>query len=357
VIVKYTDIDYKVFTDAARHVTEGESPYLRSTYRYTPLLAYILTPNITIHPSFGKYIFVMADLLVGYLLYLIITLKTGEEKNAGWMVGLWLLNPFSVNVSTRGNAEAVIALLVVLALYYLFTNRWILSAVVYGLSVHFKIYPIVYCLSLFLWIWKQKTFKKAVLYGLISGFTTLIFTIGFYYLYGMQFLDESYLYHLRRQDLKHNFSVYFYALYLGPWDDFIPLSTLAFLPQVVSLTALSLCKASLELRLFLTTLTFVAFNKVCTVQYFIWYLSLFPLTIPYLLHSDKKEIKKLVLLFILWFVSHGAWLVCAFFLEFLGQNYFLPIWLSGIFFFVVNICICVQMLRMYHAPTRKQRIE
>jgi hypothetical protein len=65
---KYTDIDYHVFSDAARHMHAGESPYERDTYRYTPLLALLMQPNVLLTPSFGKCVFVLFDLLCGWLI-------------------------------------------------------------------------------------------------------------------------------------------------------------------------------------------------------------------------------------------------------------------------------------------------
>ena len=56
---KYTDIDYVIYTGAAKYITMGESPYKQETYRYTPLLSQVLTANV---------IFVIFDIVISWLI-------------------------------------------------------------------------------------------------------------------------------------------------------------------------------------------------------------------------------------------------------------------------------------------------
>jgi len=70
--VKYTDIDYLVFSDAATKVYNGGSPFERHTYRYTPLVAYICTVNNFIHPLAAKIVFCVCDIIMGYILWEIV---------------------------------------------------------------------------------------------------------------------------------------------------------------------------------------------------------------------------------------------------------------------------------------------
>lgn len=110
------------------------------------------------------------------------------------------------------------------------------------------------------------------MFGLISGLTFVTLTGIMFYVYGWEFLDEAYLYHLIRKDNRHNFSVYFYYMYLTSLENsqtvlstFIGL--LAFIPQLIVLGTLThkLYK-DIAMCMCLQTITFVAFNKVCTVQ-------------------------------------------------------------------------------------------
>jgi phosphatidylinositol glycan class M len=157
VTVKYTDIDYKVLSDGALHVTEGKSPFNRLTYRYTPLMAYLLVPNHLLTSMWGKFLFMSMDMFVAYWIDRILSLqfevagfpnisenqKMARSLNGGEYqtetrshvmkyVCLWMFNPFTANVSTRGNAESVVALFVVLSLYLLFRGKLFLGSVVYA---------------------------------------------------------------------------------------------------------------------------------------------------------------------------------------------------------------------------------
>jgi phosphatidylinositol glycan class M len=151
--LKYTDIDYLVFTDASRYLSTSQSPYLRETYRYTPLLAWLLYPT-SLSPrwfGFGKVVFAVGDVVTGYLIFLLLKQRM-QRGRAMQYACIWLLNPMVANISTRGSSEGLLAVIVVGMLWAVETGRVALGGCLLGLGVHFKIYPFVYAVSLVVWL-------------------------------------------------------------------------------------------------------------------------------------------------------------------------------------------------------------
>lgn len=159
--MKYTDIDYLVFTDAARFISHGHSPYDRATYRYTPLLAWLLYPTTfetslipnSVWFDFGKLLFATGDIVTGWLIMRILAEKQGMTiERALKYASLWLLNPMVANISTRGSSEGLLAVIVVALLWTVLQKRIRIAGVLLGLGVHFKIYPFIYAASIWWWL-------------------------------------------------------------------------------------------------------------------------------------------------------------------------------------------------------------
>lgn len=201
--VKYTDIDYFVFTDASTCLVSPDSsphcsparghyaptwlgdPYSRATYRYTPLLALLLTPNHLLFPSFGKLLFATADLVVAVLLYRLMKRRGSSQSTASNTVALtWLLNPMIANISTRGSSESIVGALVVSALSFAEGQEWDKAAVVYGFAVHFKIFPVIYGSSLLVATMFKPNFSllRPLRFGLVSFLTFMALNVPLYLL-------------------------------------------------------------------------------------------------------------------------------------------------------------------------------
>lgn len=358
--VPYTDVDYSVFTDASRYVTQGQSPYLRPTYRYTPFLAWILTPNIFLHATFGKLLFSIVDLINGVIIFDNVKSRY-DSKMAFISLCLWLFNPITLVVSTRGNAESLIILTVLLTLHFHRRSCYFSSGLSLGLAVHLKLYPVIYSLVCYISISRSVTLFESLKPNtgrvkLVFGFCLSLLVASFigYYCYGWPFLYETYLYHFTRQDVRHNFSPYFYLLYLHSEQTTAPVVALAsFLPQLLVVLILSWryrLKDDLNFALFVITFGFVTFNKVVTSQYFLWYLSLLPLCLAELNLSRTKS----AAMAMAWLLSQALWLFCAYRLEFLGHNVMLHVWVASLIFFVTNLYILSQFLQARRGRIQKK---
>lgn len=440
--VKYTDIDYQVFTDAARHVSNAGSPYDRHTYRYSPFVAKILSfaddessgmiwwRN---YRYFGKLIFCISDSLCGLIILQHRRMRretkfkmesefiSDELQDALW----WLYNPIPINICTRGSAESFIVLFSVLVTVTIALSdakskkelrlKSLLAGIMHGVAVHGKLYPIIYTLSFMVYfsrrecalgvrvernidtrknmMWrklksptchisdeKEKEllrlpwFHFSRLYHLIKlwihrilSSTSILFGISFLssfgiltcvsvYFYGSQALTEGLLYHFSRVDHRHNYSMFWYWIYLARGRVASQIgsttpSSLSFmgrallLPQIILIvySSLGIAPYDLEFALFLQTFLFIALNKVITAQYFTWYLVLLPLCSERIRWRTKNQYVALSFLGL----TIILWLLSAFSLEMKGMSSYLLVWIASVGFFIGNLNLLVTICSNY----------
>lgn len=417
--VKYTDVDYWVFTDAALALRQGLSPYSRSTFRYTPWLAALLVPNQW-NELWGKALFCLADILAGYLIYLFLLRSTNATRAARLMAFFWLLNPITFTISSRGNAESLTSCSILGFLYALTCHRYAIAGLLYGLAIHMKIFPIIYGMAILTFLLSGKSIKQVesppmspnlvsnvtptpsptssqelnsstgqinkrrrnknttpivasklgtpskintihvtprkdrfrnfIVFFLFASLSLGILGGMAYYFYGEEYLKEAVLYHLIRRDHRHNFSPYFLLFYL---ESVLPLPRyfefIVFIPQllVFFLAGFKFGRKDLPFACFIITFVFVAFNKVITSQYFVWYLTLFPLAF---ISMHNISLLRWTIITGLWFAAQGLWLKLAYNLEFLGMNTFSYLWLASLSFIMINTWIAGQFIRHRLVP-------
>jgi len=464
--VSYTDIDFLVFTDAAEYLSRGLSPYDRHTYRYTPFLAELLSrlPN----KESGRYLFCIADALCGYIILHERRARRRQQqqqiqqqqqnqygqqkqKRKWWSVELedamwWLYNPLAINICTRGSSESLMVLLPVLLTFWIATSQErrrrrrrlhqqnddddnndnddgtatylqiILSGVSHGISIHSKLYPVIYSLSYMayfattprsgigqntttkttsfpwtrpmklvrlakLWIGRLLFSTKPLLFLGTSLGTFFLLTWLAVYIYGRIALQEGLLYHFSRVDHRHNYSMYWYWIYLARGrtadadaaieisdtaSSLISLATLSRLllvPQALLLGYSSLGMAphnsQLGLTLFVQTYLFVTHNKVITAQYFTWYLCLLPLCNSSRSNSGSGRgilsSPKVVKASVLLIISILLWLGSAYGLEMQGLAFHRIVWLASVLYFFANVNLMGALLQQFVSSNKTPR--
>ena len=385
---------------------------------YTPFIADLLRPTAWGYPQFGKLLFALGDLAAAALIESLLRLRSLPSRAAlRWALVGWLLNPLSINLSTRGSADSLGVVLVLAAIHVALAGakparddsgggggvgsgvtaefpppppsvglgRALLAGGLLGLAAHLRLYPIIYTPAFALALvppppgggggclpggrlaqWAHGALELAT--RLLAPPSLAVLTgvaLGFggaggvsYARYGDGFLQHALLYHAARADHRHNYSPHFLWQYLlgagagagaaGPADLARALGVLPLALQAALLAQCSIALAhrDLPLCLFVQTLLFVAGNKVCTAQYFVWWLPLAPLVLPWV----ASPMAALVAPITAWVATMLHWLFQAWSLEMKGRPVFLRLWGASLLFYLANASLACAVLRSYAGP-------
>lgn len=114
---------------------------------------------------------------------------------------------------------------------------------------------------------------------------------------------------------------------------------MSFGPQLLAVVLLGyqLGKRDVVAAMVAQTVAFVALNKVCTSQYYLWFLWLLPLVWPSLKATRLETGGALAA----WLVAQAVWLSQAYQLEFQANPVFARIWASSLLVLAVHALLLV----------------
>lgn len=88
--------------------------------------------------------FAAGDIAAGWMIYRMAQAQGASARVSTWAVVAWLYNPFTATISTRGSCDVLVVVVLLAVLQGLLEGRVLAPALLYGLAVQFRIYPIVY---------------------------------------------------------------------------------------------------------------------------------------------------------------------------------------------------------------------
>ena len=178
-----------------------------------------------------------------------------------------------------------------------------------------------------------------------------------YFCYGSTYVDHALAYHVTRLDHRHNLAAFWLPIYAveglpgGSRSKPLLRRALAVGPFLahgaLQAAAVVGLRRDLAATVFAQTLLFVAANKVCTAQYFCWWLP-FAVVVagPGLVHARHGAAKRRSVARALgyWAAALAAWLAVAFRLEFAGDAAHGPLWALGLGFLAANAGLLAAVL-------------